>query len=165
MSILQTSLTVGAILAGVAAYLLSMYGVYQSQLEGKDDIDITYVAVPSTLNSVIVIYLLYYLLYVNGDKHTPQFKLGGAVLLILGLMTDVYLDLSNKTLRPSGYATGTLYTISTFNFVVRLFLIIQFHCADPFLRRVKTEQPVQQPKQQQPRQQGPPPAIGGKHRR
>jgi hypothetical protein len=164
MSIIQTGITVAAILAAVGAYLLSMYGTYQGQAEGKDEIDITYISVPSVLNSVIVIYLLYYLLYIRGEKHTFQFKIIGTVLLIVGLLSDIYFDFSNKSLRPTGAATGMLYSISTFNFIVRLFLIIQFQCADPFARRIKLDQPFQQPKPQQPKPQSPP-AIGGKHRR
>lgn len=162
---IQTGITVSAILAVVGAYLLSMYGIYQGQSEGKDEINITYISVPSVLNCIVVIYLLYYLLYIRGEKHTFVYKIVGTVVLIAGLLSDIYFDVGDKSLRSTGAATGMMYTVSTINFIVRLFYIIQFQCTDPFGRKVKPEQPKQQQQQQQ---QKPRPeslgAIGGKRR-
>jgi peptidoglycan biosynthesis protein MviN/MurJ (putative lipid II flippase) len=159
MNNIQTAVTVGAILFTVGGYLLSMYGIYLGQSSGSDTIDVEYIAGPTALNGVVVIYLLYYLLYVRGDKHTTAYKLVGTTLLVLGLVLDIYLNFSDKDLRPTKAATGLLYGFTSINFVIRLFFIIQFHCTDYFARKVKAEPQQRAPRQQQ--QQTIPP-IGGR---
>jgi peptidoglycan biosynthesis protein MviN/MurJ (putative lipid II flippase) len=162
MNDIQTAVTVGAILFTVGGYLLSMYGIYLGQSSGSDTIDVQYIAGPTTLNGFVVIYLLYYLLYVRGDKHTIAYKILGTFLLIIGLILDIYLNFSNKDLRPTKAATGLLYAFTSINFVIRLFFIIQFHCTDYFGRKVKAEPQQKQQKQQQKQQQETIPPIGGR---
>lgn len=149
MNDIQTAVTVAAILFTVGGYLLSMYGIYLGQSSGSDTIDVEYIAGPTALNGVVVIYLLYYLLYVRGDKHTTAYKIVGTLLLILGLILDIYLTFSDKELRPTKAATGLLYGFTSINFVIRLFFIIQFHCTDYFARKVKAEPHTRAPRQQQ----------------
>ena len=162
MNNIQTAVTVAAILFTVAGYLLSMQGIYLGQTTGSDTINIEYIAIPSALNGLVVVYLLYYLLYVRGDKHTTAYKLVGTFLLVLGLILDIYLNFADKDLRPTKAATGLLYTFTSINFVIRLYFIIQFHCTDYFGRKVKAEPQQKQQQKQQKQQQEVIPPIGGR---
>jgi hypothetical protein len=173
MSYLQTLVTVLAILLAVGAYLVSMYGIYEAQTGGQDEIDLTYIAVPSVLNSLITVYLLYYLVYIRSEKHTTPYKMIGITLLIAGLLSDVYFTMTDKELRGTKAATGLMYAVTTFNFIVRLYFVIQFQCSDVLARYVKPTQvestkPPSQTQFQRPSRPDRPdvfPAIGGKTRR
>jgi peptidoglycan biosynthesis protein MviN/MurJ (putative lipid II flippase) len=160
MNNIQTAITVAAILFTVAGYLLSMYGIYLGQSTGSDTINIEYIAIPSALNGVVAIYLLYYLLYIRGDKHSVEYKIAGTFLLLLGLILDIYLNFADKDLRPTKAATGILYLFTSINFVIRLYFIIQFHCTDYFGRKVKAESQQKQQQKQQKQEVIPP--IGGR---
>jgi hypothetical protein len=170
MSLAQTLITVLAIVLAVGAYLVSMYGIYEAQAGGQDDIDLTYIAVPSVLNSLITLYLLFYLMYIRTEKHTSLYKMVGITILIAGLLSDVYFTMTDKELRGTKAATGIMYAVTTFNFIIRLYFIIQFQCSDVLARYIKptqAEPPKPQSQSQFPR---PPrtegfPAIGGKTRR
>jgi peptidoglycan biosynthesis protein MviN/MurJ (putative lipid II flippase) len=160
MNDIQTAITVAAILFTVAGYLLSMYGIYLGQSTGSDTINIEYIAIPSALNGLVAIYLLYYLLYIRGDKHSVEYKIAGTFLLLLGLILDIYLNFADKDLRPTKAATGILYLFTSINFVIRLYFIIQFHCTDYFGRKVKAESQQKQQQKQQKQEVIPP--IGGR---
>jgi hypothetical protein len=115
---------------------------YQTH-EGKGgEIDIGFLVTSAILNTFVTLYLLYYLLQVRFDKHTDYFNIVAGLLLIGGLCADIFLgvfivDIANNSPEKAQNASyGWIYGIGSFNFIVRMFYIIQFQCSDILARRV-----------------------------
>jgi hypothetical protein len=166
MNLIQTVVTLTAVITGVSAYLVSMYGIYAAQKEGKDDVEVEYIAIPSVLNLLVTMYLILHL--IQTQKHVLVYKVIGITILIVGLLCDIYFTMLDSELRKTGAATGLMYSITTVNFIVRLFFMIQFQCSDVFARKVVDKPHFDQPRQNNPFRPPRPesiPAIGGKGRR
>lgn len=115
---------------------------YQTH-EGKGgEIDIGFLVSSAVLNTFVTLYLLYYLLQVRFDKHTDYFNIVAGLLLIGGLCADIFLgvfivDIANNSAEKAQNASyGWIYGIGSFNFIVRMFYIIQFQCSDILARKV-----------------------------
>ena len=186
-SLVRTGLTTGAIFTTMVAYILQLYGAYTAQQANlhestSGEIDAGYIVGGAALNSIVTVYLLYSLFNIRFEKHGDLFKTIGAFLLITGILVDIFLavyvlDLVPATADKNVWETYIwIYSISSFNFLARLFYVVQFQCSDVHAPKVKPPQsqdnPFKKPfvqQQQQRPDRGPNPFIkpeeGGKSRR
>jgi len=149
MGLLQTGLTASAIIGAFSAYMMQIYGAYTAKKEddGVGEIDVGYIVGGAVLNSIVTLYLLYYLFEKRYDKHGEYFKVVGSTLLIAGLCVDIFLAayvVQLPTIGDRSQAYIWIYFFSTFNFLVRVIYTIQFQCTDILAHRVKPSLPVQQ---------------------
>jgi hypothetical protein len=185
-SLVRTGVTMSAIFATMLAYILQLYGAYTAQQANlhagaSGEIDAGYIVGGAFLNTVVSIYLIYCLFNVRFEKHGDLFKSIGTFLLIGGLLVDIFLavyvlDLLPATADKKVWETYSwIYTLSTFNFLARLFYVVQFQCSDVHSPKIKPqfqENPFKKPfvqQQQQRPDRGPNPFVkpeeGGKSRR
>jgi len=148
MSLIQTGITVFIVLAAIGAYIMQIYGSATAQQQYQDhtgkggEIDIGLLVSSAVLNTFVTLYLLYYLLQVRFEKHTDYFNLVAGLLIIGSLSADILLgvfivDIANSSPEKAQNASyGWIYAIGSFNFIVRMFYIVQFQCSDILARRV-----------------------------
>jgi len=150
MSLFQTTLTTTALIWAIGTYMMQMYGGYTAQQANIHDssgqagreVDAGYVVGGTCMNVVLTLYLLYYIYGIRYEKHGDVFKLIGTLVLLVGLVLDIFLSIYIVQLTPTTKdnqvweAYGWMYGVGTVNFLVRLFLIIQFQCSDVLARRV-----------------------------
>ena len=154
MSLVQTAVTTTALVWAIGTYMMQMYGAYTAQQANIHDgsagreVDAGYVVGGTCMNVVLTLYLLYYIYAIRYEKHGDVFKLVGTLLLLTGLVVDIFLSvfvvqLAQTTADKQVWeAYGWMYGIGTINFFIRLFLIIQFQCSDVLARRVLKPSPT-----------------------
>jgi hypothetical protein len=184
--IVRTLITSLVIFTTMGAYILQVYGAYTAQQANLQEsasveIDAGYIVTGALLNTIVTVYLIYYLFNVRFDKHDALFKSLGTFFLIVGMFLDIFLavfvlDLLPATFDKTVWETYSwIYSISTLTFISRIFYIVQFQCSDIGAPRVRN-QPQEnafkkQPFGQQPRpERGPNPFVkpeegGGKRRK
>lgn len=176
MSNYQTALTTTALVWAMSTYMMQMYGAYTAQQANIHDstgqagreVDAGFIVGGTVMNIILTLYLLYYLYAIRYDKHGDFFKIFGTFVLILGIALDIFssvftLQITPATLKREIWQSyDWTYAISTFNFIVRLFLIVQFQCSDVLARRFKVAPPVVETvrKQTLPGNTGPRPDRG-----
>ena len=95
------------------------------------------------MNILLTLYLLYYIYAIRYDKHGDVFKIIGTFVLILGIALDIFFSVFAVQLTPATtkgevwQSYDFMYAVTTLNFFVRLFLIVQFQCSDVLARRLK----------------------------
>jgi len=185
-SLVKTAITSFVIFLTAGGWILQMYGAFTAQQanlheSASGEIDAGYIVGGALLNTVVSIYLIYHLFNVRFEKHGDLFKSIGAFLLIGGVLVDIFLavyvlDLVPATMDKQVWETYSwIYAISTFNFLARMFFVVQFQCSDVHAPKVKPQQqenPFKKPfvqQQQQRPDRGPNPFVkpeeGGKSRR
>jgi hypothetical protein len=186
--LVRTAITSLVIFTTMGAYILQVYGAYTAQQanlheSASGEIDAGYIVSGALLNSIVTVYLIYYLFNVRFEKHGDVFKTVGAFLLIIGMFLDIFLavfvlDLIPATVDKKVWETyGWIYSISTMTFLSRIFYIVQFQCSDIGAPKIKAQfqenqfkKPfVQQTAQPRP-ERGPNPFVkteegGGKRRK
>jgi hypothetical protein len=162
MSVAQTAITTFALIWAIGAYILQMYGAYTAQQSNLHDstgasgheVDAGYVFGSSAMNIFITLYLLYYIYAIRYDKHGDVFKVVSTAILLIGLALDIFLSvyivqLTPTTIKKEVYQSyDWLYILGTVNFLVRIFLLIQFQCSDVLARRFIKPAAVEQPRKQ-----------------
>jgi hypothetical protein len=156
MSIQQTALTTTALVWAMSTYMMQMYGAYTAQQANLSDstrqagreVDAGFVVGGTIMNILLTLYLLYYIYGIRYEKHGDVFKMVGTFILILGIALDIFFSVFILQLTPATIkgeiwqAYDWTYVISTLNFFVRLFLIVQFQCSDVLARKFKIAPPV-----------------------
>jgi len=151
MSIQQTVITTVALVWAVATYMMQMYGAYTAQQANLSDstgragreVDAGFVVGGTIMNILLTLYLLYYIYAIRYDKHGDVFKIIGTFVLILGIALDIFFSVFAVQLTPATtkgevwQSYDFMYAVTTLNFFVRLFLIVQFQCSDVLARRLK----------------------------
>jgi hypothetical protein len=151
MSIQQTVITTLALVWAVATYMMQMYGAYTAQQANLSDstgragreVDAGFVVGGTLMNILLTLYLLYYIYAIRYDKHGDVFKIIGTFVLILGIALDIFFSVFAVQLTPATIkgevwqSYDWMYVVTTLNFFVRLFLIVQFQCSDVLARRLK----------------------------
>jgi hypothetical protein len=151
MSIQQTAITTVALIWAVGTYMMQMYGAYTAQQANLSDstgkagreVDAGFVVGGTLMNILLTLYLLYYIYAIRYDKHGDIFKIVGTFVLILGIALDIFLSVFAVQVAPATLkgevwqSYDWMYTIGTLNFLIRLFLIVQFQCSDVLARRLK----------------------------
>jgi len=151
MSIQQTVITTVALVWAVATYMMQMYGAYTAQQANINDstgragreVDAGFVVGGTIMNILLTLYLLYYIYAIRYDKHGDVFKIIGTFVLILGIALDIFFSVFAVQLTPATtkgevwQSYDFMYAVTTLNFFVRLFLIVQFQCSDVLARRLK----------------------------
>lgn len=151
MSIQQTVITTVALVWAVATYMMQMYGAYTAQQANLSDstgragreVDAGFVVGGTIMNILLTLYLLYYIYAIRYDKHGDVFKIIGTFVLILGIALDIFFSVFAVQLTPATIkgevwqSYDWMYVVTTLNFFVRLFLIVQFQCSDVLARRLK----------------------------
>lgn len=151
-SLVQTGITTFALLWAIATYLMQMYGAYTAQQANIHDstagnktgseVDAGYVVGGTIMNALLTVYLLFYIYAFRYEKHGDVFRIVGTFVLIVGLALDIFLSVyavpltSTTTKGEIWQSYDWMYGIGTLNFIVRLFLIIQFQCSDVLARRL-----------------------------
>lgn len=150
MSIVQTAVTTTALIWAIGTYVLQMYGAYTAQQANISDaskgleVDAGYVVGGTIMNIVLTLYLLYYIYAIRYDKHGDMFKIAATFLLIAGIALDIFLAVYAVQVTPATtkgqvwQSYDWTYIVSSLNFLVRLFLIVQFQCSDVLARRFKS---------------------------
>ena len=150
MSIQQTVITTVALVWAVATYMMQMYGAYTAQQANLSDstgragreVDAGFVVGGTIMNILLTLYLLYYIYAIRYDKHGDVFKIIGTFVLILGIALDIFFSVFAVQLTPATtkgevwQSYDFMYAVTTLNFFVRLFLIVQFQCSDVLARRL-----------------------------
>ena len=156
MSLAQTGITTFALLWAIVTYMMQMYGAYTAQQNNLGDstgkagheVDIGYVVGGTTMNTLLTIYLLYYIYAIRYEKHGDVFKTVGTFILLVGLALDIFLSVyivpltSTTKSKEIWESYQWMYVVGSLNFCVRLFLIIQFQCSDVLARRLLKPGPV-----------------------
>lgn len=175
-SLTQTMITTFALMWAIATYVMQMYGAYTAQQANITDstgqkgteVDAGFVIGGTAMNGVLTAYLLYYIYGYRYQKHGDTFRIVGTFVLLTGLALDIFLSIYAVQLR---HATSKgevwqsydwMYGIGTLNFIVRLFLIIQFQCSDVLARTIQSSDQKKQflPGNSGPQQQGQRPDRG-----
>jgi len=151
----QTAFTMSMIIVTVGAYILQLFGAYSAQqnnLTKQEDgrIQPGYVIGGATLNSMVTMYLIFYLFnYSFKDSYGDLYKVLGAFILITIMAVDIYLagwvlDLPNKDSNDPGKnweKYGWIYGIGSLSFLIRLWCVVKFQCSDLLTAKYKLAYP------------------------
>lgn len=151
----QTASTMAMIILTIGSFLLQMYGAYSAQQDnlntkGDGRISPGYVIGGATLNSMVTMYLIFYLFnYSFKDSYGDLYKVLGTFILITIMAVDIYLagwvlDLPNKDNNDPGKnweKYGWIYGIGSVSFLIRLWCVVSFQCSDLLTAKYKSLYP------------------------